>query len=156
ALAGAGAESFNADGIHDLGFVSNETKAALLAHTRVLVQPSRNESFSRTIMEAWSLDRPVIAHRECLATAMAVERAGGGWLAGDEEEWAQLFARIAAASDEELAALGARGRAYADEHADWNKTVTCYEKVLDLAAQANETASAPFTSRATKPHAIHQ
>ncbi|HYG11346.1 MAG TPA: glycosyltransferase, partial [Pyrinomonadaceae bacterium] len=115
-LAGAGAHSYDERkrGIFDLGLVGEDTKAALLVACRALFQPSRNESFSRAMMEAWSYGaRPVAAHRECLATAIAVERAGGGWLAVTVEEWAQLFARVAEAPEAELAALGARGRLYA-------------------------------------------
>src|SRR5205085_7183387 len=151
--AGPGAASFNADGVHDLGLVSDETKAALLAHARALAQPSRNESFSRTIMEAWSAGRPVIAHRECLATAIAVERAGGGWLAADADEWAQLFDRIGAANDEELTALGARGRAYAAAHADWDRTIARYETLLGLTTEQSANVRA---SSSLGPRAIHQ
>ncbi|PYS91964.1 MAG: group 1 glycosyl transferase [Acidobacteria bacterium] len=152
-LAGPGAESFNADGVHDLGLVADETKAALLAHARALAQPSRNESFSRALMEAWSAGRPVIAHRDCLATAIAVERAAGGWLAANEAEWMELFARIEAASDEELATLGARGRVYAAEQADWDKTIARYEMLLGLTVQPNVQA---HVKHAPEPRAIHQ
>ena len=135
-LAGPGAKSFaGAAGIHDLGLVSDETKGALLAFACALAQPSRNESFSRAIMEAWTAGRPVAAHRECLATALAVERAGGGWTPASETEWAQVFAQIAAASDEELNELGERGRNYAAAHADWDEVVGHYESLLDLRPQ---------------------
>jgi len=131
-LAGAGALSFAAPDfdILDLGLVPEETKAALLVNCRALFQPSRNESFSRVLMEAWSCGRPVAAHRECLATAIAVERAGGGWLAATEEEWAHLFAHVATTTDAELAALGARGQRYAQEHADWDQVIARYEQLL--------------------------
>jgi glycosyltransferase involved in cell wall biosynthesis len=132
-LAGAGAHSYDerARGVYDLGLVGEETKAALLHACRALFQPSRNESFSRALMEAWSYGgRPVAAHRECLATARAVERARGGWLAASEEEWAATFAHVAEAADAELDATGARGRAYASEHADWDKVIARYEELL--------------------------
>jgi glycosyltransferase involved in cell wall biosynthesis len=134
-LAGAGAHSYDERerGILDLGLVGEETKAALLVACRALFQPSRNESFSRVLMEAWSYGaRPVAAHRECLATAIAVERAGGGWLAASEDEWAQTFSRVATLPEAELALMGARGRRYADEHADWDKVIARYEELLDL------------------------
>jgi glycosyltransferase involved in cell wall biosynthesis len=133
-LAGAGARSYDERerDIHDLGLVGEATKAALLSACRALFQPSRNESFSRVLMEAWSYGgRPVAAHRECLATAIAVERAGGGWLAASEDEWAQTFAHVAALPETELARLGAQGRRYADEHADWDKVITRYEELLN-------------------------
>lgn len=163
-LAGPGADSFASDaGIHDLGVVAADVKAALLAHCRALAQPSRHESFSRVLMEAWSAGRPVAAHRACPATADAVTRAGGGWLADDEAEWAEILALIAATPDEELSALGARGRAYAAEHADWNKVIARYEVLLGLAPTHDETQSAASDSnaqhapaQATALRAIHQ
>ncbi len=158
-LAGPGAESFASPvGIHDLGVVSDELKHALLAHCRALAQPSRNESFSRTMMEAWAAGRPVAAHRDCPATALAVTHADGGWLAATEAEWAQLLARIAATPDEELNALGARGRAYAAEQADWDKVIARYETLLGLAQTSVVPAPVPptLTPRTSAPRAIHQ
>jgi glycosyltransferase involved in cell wall biosynthesis len=169
-LAGAGAHSYDERerGIFDLGLVGEETKTALLVACRALFQPSRNESFSRVLMEAWSYGgRPVAAHRECLATALAVERAGGGWLAATEAEWAQLFSRVAHAPAVELAALGERGRAYAAEYADWDTVVARYEELLrPRAGEADapesntaQTAPAqivPAQTSARTPAAIHQ
>ncbi|MCA1568428.1 MAG: glycosyltransferase [Acidobacteria bacterium] len=159
-LAGAGAHSYDERerGIFDLGLVGEETKAALLVACRALFQPSRNESFSRALMEAWSYGgRPVAAHRECLATALAVERAGGGWLAAAEEEWAQLFSRVAHGSDVELAAAGARGRAYAAEHADWDKVIARYEELLRPRAEELKARGSCAAQTSTRtPAAIHQ
>ena len=147
-LAGPGSESFaSTEGLIDLGLVSDETKRALLAYCRALTQPSLHESFSRTMMEAWSLGRPVVVHGDCLATAGAVRDSAGGWLASTESEWAQLFVRIADASDEELAGLGALGRAYAEECADWDKVITRYEMLLGLAPDGQQQeASAGWAS----------
>jgi glycosyltransferase involved in cell wall biosynthesis len=162
-LAGAGAHSYDERerGIFDLGLVGEETKTALLIACRTLFQPSRNESFSRVLMEAWSYGgRPVAAHRECLATALAVERAGGGWLAATEAEWALVFSHVARASDAELAAMGERGRAYAAEHADWDRVIARYEELLCARGEEAEEANAPETSAAQistrTPAAIHQ
>jgi glycosyltransferase involved in cell wall biosynthesis len=136
-LAGPGSESFaSTAGVHDLGLVPNETKDALLAHCLALAQPSQHESFSRAMMEAWSEGRPVLTHRDCLATAGAVKTSGGGWLAATESEWAQLFALIADATDGELAERGARGRSYAAEKADWAKVIERYERIFELEPRA--------------------
>ncbi|HEX8071995.1 MAG TPA: glycosyltransferase [Pyrinomonadaceae bacterium] len=161
-LAGPGADSYAdpAASVHDLGLVSDETKAALLAHCRALAQPSRHESFSRALMEAWAAARPVAAHRECLATATAVERAAGGWLAATEDEWAQLCAHVADTTDEELSALGARGHAYAAEHAEWVKTIARYETLLGLdqdeAPTPDDAASSSSPTEVRGLRAIHQ
>ena len=167
-LAGPGSESFaSTEGMHDLGLVSNEIKSALLTHCRALAQPSHHESFSRALMEAWSLGRPVLAQGDCLATAGAVEDCGGGWLAATESEWAQLFARIADVDEEELARRGALGRAYAGENADWDKVISGYEMLLGSMPGTNrpESESRLLEDRPRQPrrlsskderYAIHQ
>jgi len=159
-LAGPGTESFAGAGVHDLGFVPDETKRALLKNCAALAQPSRNESFSRTMMEAWSCGHPVLVQRDCLATATAVRESGGGFLAGDESEWAQLLARVAETSDRELTALGKVGRAYAAEVADWKKVIPRYEDRLGLipGSKRSKAESRPsaLPRRVHSPRAIHQ
>lgn len=133
-LAGSGNQSFNdsEQGVIDLGVVDEPKKAALLTHCIALFQPSRNESFSRVIMEAWFYGKPVAANRDCLATAIAVQASQGGWLAGSEVEWAELFAKIDQMGTEELITYGTRGQAYAKENAVWDKVIERYEVALGL------------------------
>jgi len=153
-LAGLGSTSFNGSvpGLIDLGLVEDNEKEALLANCLALLQPSQNESYSRVIMEAWFYGRPVAAHRDCLATAMAVECAQGGWLAQTEMEWAELFVKIDQIGEEQLAKYGAKGQAYAKENAAWDKVIERYEAALGLSGEA-----APLTwQRDKKLQEIHQ
>jgi glycosyltransferase involved in cell wall biosynthesis len=138
-LAGLGSTSFNGSvpGLIDLGLVEDNEKEALLANCLALLQPSQNESYSRVIMEAWFYGRPVAAHRDCLATAMAVECAQGGWLAQTEMEWAELFVKIDQIGEEQLAKYGAKGQAYAKENAAWDKVIERYEAALGLSGEAS-------------------
>jgi len=133
-LAGSGNQSFthSEQGVIDLGLVDEAEKATLLTNCIALFQPSRNESFSRVIMEAWFYGKPVAANRDCLATAMAVEASQGGWLAGSEGEWAELFAKIDQMGDEERVSYGAGGETYAQDHAVWDKVIERYEVALGL------------------------
>jgi glycosyltransferase involved in cell wall biosynthesis len=103
-------------------------------------------------MEAWFYGRPVAAHRDCLATAMAVECAQGGWLAQTEIEWAELFLKIDQFGEDQLANYGARGQAYAKENAVWDKVIERYEAALGLSGEA------PFLTgqRDRKLQEIHQ
>ncbi|MCA1626626.1 MAG: glycosyltransferase, partial [Acidobacteria bacterium] len=154
-LAGPGNESFAAatEGLIDLGLVDEALKAALLKHCAALFQPSRRESFSRAMMEAWSAGRPVAAHRACLATAAAIEACAGGWLADAETEWATLFSLVAESDPRMLDEIGARGRAYALEQADWERVIARYEEVLGLTAAACEPEPETRKSQLT---AVHQ
>lgn len=119
----------------DLGLVSEAEKEALLAHCLALFQTSKNESYSRVIMEAWFYQRPAAAHRDCLATSLAVEAAQGGWLASSEADWAALFDQVDQAQPEALAALGQAGQVYAQDHADWDKIIGRYEAALGLVVE---------------------
>jgi len=154
-LAGPGEERFglSVPGVHDLGLVSEADKEALLAHCRALFQPSRNESYSRVIMEAWFCNRPVAAHGACLATAMAVGAAGGGWLAESLEDWAELFHRLEQAEERQLLELGKKGREYARRYAEWDAVIDRYEEVLGL-KETEKTGRG--TTRPTGLRTIHQ
>jgi len=114
----------------DLGLVSDEEKQKLLRTCSALVQPSQNESFSRVMMEAWLHGKPVAAHRRCLATTIAVQRSGGGWVADSETEWARLLTEIDRLSAPALSKLGAQGEQYAAKMADWEAVMDRYEAAL--------------------------
>ena len=130
-LAGHGDVELNgARAVRDLGVVHGAEKERLLRNCTALFQPSEKESFSRVMMEAWMHGRPVAAHASCPATAVAVQRAGGGWVAESEREWAALFARVAREPEAELSVLGSRGREYATALADWDQVMERYEKAL--------------------------
>jgi glycosyltransferase involved in cell wall biosynthesis len=154
-LAGPGSESFDDPGLGvvDLGLVDERDKEALLANCLALFQPSRKESYSRVIMEAWFYGRPVAAHRDCLATAMAVEEAQGGWLADSEIEWGELFAKVDWLGEENLAQYGANGQMYAKEYAVWDKVIERYEAVLGLSKDA---VPVPIHLKTRKLKEIHQ
>lgn len=116
----------------DLGLVSESDKGNLLSNCVALLQPSVNESFSRVIMEGWLHGRPVAANTRCLPTAVAVEKAHGGWTAATESEWAELLVAIDRLSPTELDLLGANGRRYAEANCDWEGVIDRYEQVLGV------------------------
>jgi glycosyltransferase involved in cell wall biosynthesis len=129
--------------IEDLGLVSDREKGTLLRDCLALAQPSEKESFSRVMMEAWLYGRPVAVHSRCLATSIAVRQAGGGWLAGEEKEWAQLFVELDRMPPAKLGELGENGRRYAGMVAEWDQVIDRYERALlpDPLPQASTSGS---------------
>jgi glycosyltransferase involved in cell wall biosynthesis len=123
-------------GIVDVGPVSEAEKSALLLHARALVQPSTNESFSRVIYESWMYARPVVVHRECLPTATAVARSGGGFSADSAASWVGALERIDFSSREELDRLGRLGRTYAETVSSWPEVIARYEAAFKTDAVA--------------------
>ncbi|WP_019508169.1 glycosyltransferase [Pleurocapsa sp. PCC 7319] len=141
------------EGLVDLGLVTEIEKEALLANCLALFQPSQNESYSRVIMEAWFYQKPVAAHRNCLATAIAVESAKGGWLAETEIEWSELFAQVDQVAEKVLTAYGTNGHSYAQENAVWDKVMERYEAVLAL-SKPLATTSTPSSGKLNQIHQL--
>lgn len=142
--------------IIDLGLVQEEEKASLLTNCLALFQPSRNESYSRVMMEAWFNQRPVAAHKECLATALAVQSSQGGWLAKTEQEWVDLFAKVDILDESQLRAYGLKGYDYAQENAVWDKVIKRYEDALGLTAKTSNPKIYQAASITPKLKEIHQ
>jgi glycosyltransferase involved in cell wall biosynthesis len=161
-LAGPGTASYDhaGSGIVDLGLVSEEEKSALLANCMAVFQPSRNESFSRVLMEAWLYRRPVVAHSQCLATALAVIKSRGGWVADTLTDWADRFVTVENLDEAEQVRLGENGFAYADKLAVWDTVIDRYEKILELApthrAPTKKATRPAVSNRRKKLESIHQ
>lgn len=136
-LAGAGSQNYGDPeaGIVDLGFVSESQKVRLLRSARALVQPSINESYSRTMMEAWLCGKPVAVHAKCAATSQAMRSAGGGWIADTLSDWVEMFVCVERSSAVELQELGARAGAYVRAFASWDGVLERYEWAISQQAQ---------------------
>jgi glycosyltransferase involved in cell wall biosynthesis/ADP-heptose:LPS heptosyltransferase len=118
------------EGIVNLGSVSEATKNELLRSCVALFNPSTNESYSRVIMEAWHYGRPVAVHRDCLATSAAVSHGINGWIAGNIDEWIEVFNKVAKESPSALSRMGEIGQQYSNDAADWNKAIGRYESAV--------------------------
>ena len=145
-MAGPGKTSFDhrETGIFDLGLVKDAEKEVLLANCVALVQPSKNESYSRVIMEAWFHKKPVVAHGSCLSTANIVEKSSGGWIAETEQEWIQTISHIDTLDTEALDQTGCRGKHFAEEHAVWGRVIDRYEKII-MPLKLKDTTSKDMT-----------
>jgi glycosyltransferase involved in cell wall biosynthesis len=92
------------DDIRPIGYVSEQDKWDALAAARCLVLPSRFESLSIVVLEAWAMGTPVLVNGRCAVSVGQCRRSGGGlwymngdefgaaadWLAGDDRLHDQL------------------------------------------------------------------
>lgn len=105
--------------VWDLGYLGEQEKHDAYAAADVFLQPSRYESFSIVLMEAWLQGTPALVYGECAVTADHCRRSGGGLCFTD-------FCSFAAALDLLLMnpnlrhLLGERGRSYVMETCDWD------------------------------------
>lgn len=113
--------------IIDLGMVSNSKKLKLISNCLALINPSENESFSRVIFEAWYARKPVIIHRNCLATYEALKASDmAGFFAYDIDSFIKAFIEIEQLPLEKIKQMGIRGFEYANEIANWDKVIDRY------------------------------
>ena len=115
--------------VHDLGFLDDAEVADAFAAAAAYVQPSTNESFSRTIMESWLAGTPVVAAAGSEVVRWHCERSGGGLTFADEFELAQVLSFLAAAPDDG-AQLAKAGREYVLAHYQWPTVLDAMETSL--------------------------
>jgi glycosyltransferase involved in cell wall biosynthesis len=116
--------------IIDLGYLAPAEVPDAFAAAEAFLQPSANESFSRTIMEAWLAETVVIANRQSDVVTWHCERSGGGLLYGDELELGQCL-RFVAESPEQAARLARNGRDYVLANYRWPLVLDAMERSLE-------------------------
>lgn len=99
-----------------VGVADEQTKAALLTNSDVLVLPSYSENFGMVVLEALSCGVPVIASRGSPWSALETERCGL-WVENDPDSLADAIARI---SRMPLQEMGERGRAWVARQFSWD------------------------------------
>jgi glycosyltransferase involved in cell wall biosynthesis len=115
-----------------------EVRAAI-EKARALALPSYAEGLPVTIMEAFALERPVIA-TYVAGVPELVAPGENGWLvpAGDADALAAAMAAALAAPPEQLAAMGRAGKKRVEEAHDIDKIAAELERLFGEAARRKE------------------
>ena len=116
-------------GVRVLGPVNERDKWGLLAAADALVQPSRLESFSLVVLEAWLTGTPVLVNGACPPLVEHCRAGGGGLWYRDEAEFQAGLRKLL---DDTRAGrrLAAAGRAYVAETFSWPAVKRRYEALL--------------------------
>jgi glycosyltransferase involved in cell wall biosynthesis len=113
----------------DLGFVPLQDKADAYAAALALCQPSRLESFSLVMMEAWLSGTPALVHGGCAVTREHCQASNGGLYFDDYWEFVEAVELLQ--DDAALRArLGGNGRAYVLARYTWDRVTDNYLGVL--------------------------
>jgi len=116
-----------------MGVVPDGEKLAAIARSRALVMPSRHESLSMVVLEAWMMNRPVLVNGDCEVLRGQVLRANGGLYYRRYEEFAAALDLLV--NEPGLAdRLGRQGSAYFQENYAWERVMEKYERLLARAA----------------------
>ncbi len=121
-----------AERVVDLGFVSDQERNDAFAAAAAYVQPSRMESFSRTVMESWLAGTPVLALDQGEVVAWHCRRSGGGLIFADAAGFTAVLRRVLA-GPEEASAMAAAGRRYVIENYTWPPVLDRMEASLRAA-----------------------
>jgi glycosyltransferase involved in cell wall biosynthesis len=122
--------------IRATGYVSDELREALLAHARLLVVPSRYESLSIVLLEAWNHGVPALVNARCRVLQGQVRRANGGLYYRSATEFAEALDWLLTRPDLRDV-LGRQGRAYVDREYRWPTVIERVERLLEeVAGQA--------------------
>jgi glycosyltransferase involved in cell wall biosynthesis len=121
------------DRVVDLGFISSDERDSALAAASAYVQPSRLESFSRTIMESWLAGTPVLAKADGEVVAWHCRRSGGGLLFLDQEEFSRCVQTMCDQPGQ-MAELARRGRQYVLDEYSWDAVLDRMEAGIETLA----------------------
>jgi len=119
-----------AERVLDLGFVSDDERNSAFAAAAAYLQPSANEAFSRTVMEAWLAGTPVVANAASAVVAWHCERAGAGLTYADDTELGLCLDFVARAPGA-ARALAAPGAAYVRRHYTLDDVVGRVEAAIE-------------------------
>ncbi len=114
-----------------VGFVADAHKRALMQGCEALAMPSRYESLSLVMLEAWTLGRAVLVEQACEVTRGHVEQCGGGWICHDVDGWCRGMSALLRDRHRRVE-MGRAGRRYVAERYDWNRVVS---RLLSLVAR---------------------
>jgi glycosyltransferase involved in cell wall biosynthesis len=128
----AGGSGQGAGRVVDLGFLPDHERDSAFAAATAYVQPSRMESFSRTVMEAWLAGTPVIAFDQSEVVAWHCRRSGGGVTFSDRAGFAECL-RLFASQPDLAAEMAAAGRRYVIENYTWSTVLDRMEASLRAA-----------------------
>jgi glycosyltransferase involved in cell wall biosynthesis len=122
------------------GTVSEADKWDILADAQVMVSPSAYESFSLVLLEAWTLDVPVLVNAGCAATMEHVGRSGGGLYFESYRTFEATVEKLV--TDGGLRArLGKAGRQYTERYYRWPSIIDRYSGFLESVVARGPRAS---------------
>jgi glycosyltransferase involved in cell wall biosynthesis len=134
--------------LHAPGYVDDAAKWDALDGAACLVAPSRYESLSIAMLEAWSSGVPTLANGDTPVLVGQSRRAGGGLWYRDAEEYA-VGAALLGGRPPLAAALGAQGRRYVRSRLSWERVRALWTAALrDVSAGGGQGADGVAKARA--------
>jgi glycosyltransferase involved in cell wall biosynthesis len=113
-----------------LGFLSEVDKFNAIAAAKVLIMPSKYESLSMVLLEAWSCSTPVLVNGECEVLKGQCRRANGGLWYNNFNEFKEALTVLLLQS-QICHRLGLNGKHYVTENYSWIAIEKKYCKIFE-------------------------
>lgn len=117
--------------IRPLGYVGETVREALLSNASVLVVPSRFESLSLALLEAWNHGVPALVNGRCAVLKGQALRANGGLYYFNADEFLRELSHLLEHSDV-ATELGRQGRDYVEQEYRWPTVMSKIDRLLRL------------------------
>ncbi len=116
--------------IVSLGFVDEQTRAALLDSARALLVPSRYESLCIALLEGWNHSVPALVNARCRVLKGQVLRSNGGLFYSNATEFITALRELLDEPDV-ARQIGRQGLEYVDQHYRWPTVMNTLETFLE-------------------------
>lgn len=116
--------------ISHLGFLSDEEKFSALNGALLLIMPSFYESLSMVIIEAWALEKPVLANGRCQVLKGQCLRSRAGLYYENYDQFLEAL-NLLLSLPKLRKALGVNGREYFQHHYTWKAIENKYLKIIN-------------------------
>lgn len=135
--------------IRHVGFIDDQDKFDAIAAAEVLLMPSRFESLSMVMLEAWALGRPALVNGTCDVLKGQCLRSNAGLY---YEGVAEFVESLCALEQNHwlTVALGRNGRRYFRTHYDWPVIERKYLRIFQDLGQAPATGLEPLPGWLTR------
>ncbi|HWL94848.1 MAG TPA: glycosyltransferase [Phycisphaerae bacterium] len=118
------------------GMLTREEARACLGRASILLQPSKSEGLSMSILEAMAAGLPVIISDACNMPEVE-EQGAGRVVAPDRRAISSALRQMVGVSDEERRSMGARGRELVQRRFSWRVLTTQYVRMYREAIAGN-------------------
>ncbi len=113
-----------------LGFVDEHIKFNLIKQSLFLFQPSRFESLSIVVLEAFAMEKPVLVHQDCEVMKDHVDMSEGGFYYKDYAVFKDAINQLADNTSLN-AAMGKSGKAYVDKNYTCESIIAKFQQVIE-------------------------
>ncbi len=113
-----------------IGFVSEQDKFDALQAATAVIQPSRYESLSIIILQAWLVGTAVIVNAQCAVTRQQCQRSNGGLYYSNYDEFVAIL-NCLLASPQLRTTLGRQGQHFTQDTYSWDTILRQYQGIFN-------------------------